>query len=166
MESTTAPLLNTLNLNTRLFANCMADVDDTTAKTRPSANTNNMVFLVCHLVDARHHLARMLGIDVECPCLESLANIGSIEEVREFPALADLALAWEDVSDLLRERLEAASQEELALPSPHQFPVSDPTLGGAVLFLLQHESFHLGQLALLRKYLGFPPMSYAALEGA
>jgi uncharacterized damage-inducible protein DinB len=38
--------------------------------------------------------------------------------------------------------------------------VSDGSVLGAVAFLAQHESYHMGQLGLLRKALGYPPMSY------
>jgi hypothetical protein len=38
--------------------------------------------------------------------------------------------------------------------------VGDRTLLGALAFLAQHESYHVGQLALLRKYAGLPAMRY------
>ena len=38
--------------------------------------------------------------------------------------------------------------------------LSDTTFAGAITFLAQHESYHVGQLALLRKGLGLGPMSY------
>jgi len=31
---------------------------------------------------------------------------------------------------------------------------------GGIAFAVQHESYHLGQIALLRRALGHPPMSY------
>jgi uncharacterized damage-inducible protein DinB len=27
-------------------------------------------------------------------------------------------------------------------------------------FLVQHESYHIGQMALIRKYIGYPAMKY------
>jgi len=162
MHATAEAMLTILKLNTQLFANCLRDIDDALAIARPNTSTNNMAFLVCHLVDARHYQACLLGVDVDCSVLEGLTEVQSIDEVRSYPPLADLAAAWSDISRLLEERLEAATAEDLAQPAPQEFPVDDPTIGGAILFLLQHESYHLGQLALLRKYFDLPAMEYAA----
>lgn len=49
---------------------------------------------------------------------------------------------------------------ELNAPSSQRFPVDLPTVHGGLGFLLQHESYHIGQLALLRKYFGYPAMRY------
>jgi uncharacterized damage-inducible protein DinB len=40
-------------------------------------------------------------------------------------------------------------------------PGADGTVLGALAFLAQHESYHVGQVALLRRQLGLPAMSYA-----
>jgi hypothetical protein len=161
MTSAAEPMLTILNLNTRLFVNCLKDVDNALAIARPNTNTNNMAFLACHLVDARHYQACLLGIDVDCSLMDDMAEVKSIEDMRSYPPLADLVAAWTDVSHLLEERLAAATAAELAQPIAEKFPVDNPTLGSAILFLLQHESFHLGQLALLRKYFELPAMGYA-----
>ena len=39
-------------------------------------------------------------------------------------------------------------------------PGVDRTRLGALTFLVQHDSYHIGQLALLRKPAGLPAMSY------
>ena len=40
------------------------------------------------------------------------------------------------------------------------FPLANGTLLGTLTFLVQHDSYHLGQLSLLRKYCGLPAMRY------
>jgi membrane associated rhomboid family serine protease len=35
---------------------------------------------------------------------------------------------------------------------------------GGLFFLVQHESYHIGQMAILRKGLGYNAMSYERLE--
>jgi uncharacterized damage-inducible protein DinB len=40
-------------------------------------------------------------------------------------------------------------------------PVADPSVLGALTFLLQHESYHVGQLAMLKKHLTGKPMKYS-----
>lgn len=150
----------TLLLNTRLLANCLDGVDDDTACRRLNADTNHIAFLVCHLVDARYHLARVLGSDEECPFNEQLDSVRSVDEMREVPALADLRAAWATATAILSERFEEISDVELLEASGQKFPNEDRTRLGAVAFLLQHEAYHIGQVALLRKALGLGPMRY------
>lgn len=162
MNAQLAPLHEILRLNTRLLRNTLAGVDDASAQRRPGAGANNMAFIAVHLLDARAWMARYLGLEYRHPFEEALASVTSIDEVEEFPALEATLAAWDEVSELLDRRLPSLSDAEVAQRSSQEFPVGDPTVVGGITFLLQHESFHIGQLALLRRILGFGPMSYAA----
>jgi uncharacterized damage-inducible protein DinB len=159
MDARIAPLLDILKLNTRLFLNCLDGVDDETAQRRPGDRVNNMTFIALHLVDARCYLARNVGLEHESP-YKHLEDVASIDEMEEFPALAELRAAWSDVSERLAARLPALSDAVLGSESAQQFPVDDGTVLGGIAFLLEHESFHIGQLALLRKHFGLGAMSY------
>jgi len=159
MERRIEALQKLLLLDTRLLENCLDGVDDELARRRLTSNTNHIGFVVCHVVDSRYFLARMLGSDAECQFKQQLEGVRSVEDMREIPALADLRHAWAGVSAILSERFSEITEGELCEPYAHQFPV-DRTLLGGVAFLLQHEAFHLGQLAFLRKALGLGPMRY------
>ncbi|MGB7490782.1 MAG: hypothetical protein WBN62_10660 [Thermoanaerobaculia bacterium] len=41
----------------------------------------------------------------------------------------------------------------------YDFPFEDPSMAGGIGFLLHHEAYHIGQLALLRKFHRLPAMS-------
>lgn len=159
MDPRIGPLLEILKLNTRLFLKCLDGVDDETAQRRPGGAVNNMTFVALHLADARCYLARYVGLDDENP-FKHLEDVASIDEMKEFPAVAELRAVWRDVSDRLAERLSVLPSAEVDCESSQQFPVDDGTMLGGIAFLLQHESFHIGQLALLRRYFGLGPMSY------
>jgi uncharacterized damage-inducible protein DinB len=156
-----APHHAVLKLNTRLYLNCLADVDDETAGRRPSGATNSLAFLALHLLDSRCYLARFIGSEAGHPFEALLEGVRGIEEMSGFPPLAEVRAAWERVSATLADRLAALTEEEVLRESPQRFPVDDRTVLGAVAFLLQHDSYHVGQMALLRKYFGLPPMSYS-----
>ena len=47
--------------------------------------------------------------------------------------------------------LAGAPAELLNESSPQRFPIADSTRLGAIAFLAQHESYHVGQLALLAR---------------
>ena len=67
MNSQLSPLRSTLNLNTRLLLNVLDGVSDALAAKRPNEYTNNMAFITCHLIDARHFLAGYTGRSTEKP---------------------------------------------------------------------------------------------------
>ena len=64
------------------------------------------------------------------------------------------------VSSAIDARLEEITAEELSAPSERGFPGVERTRLGVLTFLVQHDSYHVGQLALLRKPAGLPAMSY------
>ena len=151
----------TLLLNTRLFENCLDGVDDATACRRPNEHTNHMAFLACHLVDGRYFLAKLLGSVAVCPFAAQLQGVRSVEQLREVPSLADVRAAWAVSTAILSEHFGELGEDELRQSTPQEFPIEDRTVLGAVAFLLQHEAFHIGQLAFLRKLFGLGAMRYS-----
>jgi len=64
--------------------------------------------------------------------------------------------AWHDAANKLSHALEAVTPEALAAPAPPGPPSPDGKLSGFVGVLAWHETYHLGQLAYLRGWLGYP----------
>lgn len=159
MNTRLSALIEILELNTRLFLNALDGVDDEKARARP-AGGNNMAFIACHLLDARCYLAGMIGIEYEMPYASLLDGARSVDDLEDYPPLDGVRDAWRVVSGLLSERMADMKDSELARTPSQRFPVSDRTLLGGIAFLLQHDSFHVGQLAQLRSQLGLGPMSY------
>jgi hypothetical protein len=52
-------------------------------------------------------------------------------------------------------RLELLTEEELAKPASFPVLTGDKTKRGAIVFLNYHETYHIGQMAYLRKWLGY-----------
>lgn len=160
MDPRLAPLAGTARLNTRLFLNCLDGVEDATGLRRLSDRTNHMTFLGAHLVGARAYLAGLLGQDTGYSFEAMLSAVNSIEEAEELPGLDEIRREWRSVSARVLEGLESTSAAALDEVQEHGFPIDDPTLAGKVAFLLQHDSYHIGQLAFLRKHWGLGAMSY------
>jgi len=68
--------------------------------------------------------------------------------------------AWSAVSAELDVTVLGAGSGDLDAPVDARFPGVDRTRLGALTFLVQHDSYHIGQLALLRKPAGLSAMSY------
>jgi uncharacterized damage-inducible protein DinB len=152
--------LASLNLNTRLFLNCLDGLSEDQARVRIEGVSNNVSFIAAHVIDARHFLARTLGSEAASPFGEELAAARSIEDVKDAPTLAALRHAWADVTHDLIGRVAEVTEADLEKKAEQEFPTEDDSLIGEIAFLLHHESYHIGQLALLRKQLGHPAMSY------
>jgi uncharacterized damage-inducible protein DinB len=160
MDSRVQPLAAILRLNTRLFLNCLDGLTDETARVRYANGVNSTTFIAAHVTDSRFFLLGMLGRTLENPLSVSLDKAKSIDDVTDWPALDTIRSAWNDVSSAIDARLDAATPDELSAPVDTRFPGVDRTRFGALTFLVQHDSYHLGQLALLRKPAGLPAMSY------
>lgn len=159
-----APMAAVFALNTRLFENCLEGITEAEAQQRPNPRTNSIAFIAAHLVDTRAWMIRYLGGEEASPFGGGLEYGTSIETVERVPTLEEILDAWDRVSDRLETRLATCTAEQLGALSPTQFPGVPPLVLDGIGFLLQHESHHLGQVALLRKYFGHPAMSYRMHE--
>jgi uncharacterized damage-inducible protein DinB len=90
-----------------------------------------------------------------------LANAKGIDEVKKYPPLEEVRAAWKEVGERLSMHLADLSDDDLEKPAPFAFPIEGGgSLLGCLAFLVQHDSYHLGQVAFLRRYLGLEAMSY------
>jgi uncharacterized damage-inducible protein DinB len=166
METALVPLANIFELNTDLLLNCLDGLTDAEAQRRLDGGGNSVVFLAAHLTDSRHFLVARLGHPLANPLAPVLAEAGGIDDIPAWPPLAEIRNAWAAVSEHLVATLGSVSAEELARPNAHRFPLSDSTQLGLVAFLAQHDSYHVGQTAFLRRQLGKPAMAYTRRPGA
>lgn len=166
MDPRALPLANLLRLNGRLVANCVDGMSDEQARARPLPSVNSVAFLLAHLTDSRHALLGVLGGEVHNPLAALLADARGIDDVPALPPLAELLDAWRAVDVALAAHLATVGAERLDAPSAQRYPGGDPSVLGALAFLVQHDSYHLGQLALLRRAHGLPAMRYGRMPGA
>ena len=160
MDIRVAPLADILRLNTVLFRNCLDGLSDEQAAMRPTGATNNAAFVAAHLTNSRFFLLKVLGVADEDPLAPYLDGRKSLDEVERLPPLSEIQTAWSKAAHLLRDRLAALTPADVDGPSVTRFPLSNGTLLATLTFLVQHDSYHLGQLSLLRKYCGLPAMRF------
>lgn len=159
MHPSIGPLAAIFRLNTELLLNCVADLDEDRANFRGTPAVNSIAFLVAHLTETRHFAAGLLGVPLQSPFPDAFAKARSLDDAGPLPPLAALQASWERISAHLAVVVERVDTAQLAQPS-QQLPGSDGTLLGALAFLAQHESYHLGQIGLIRRQQGLPAMHY------
>ena len=159
MEPSIAALADMLRLNTKLFRNCLDGMSEEQARLRPSGTTNNAAFVATHLADSRYYLLKALGAERANALASYLEGVRGIEGMTRWPTLDEIQSAWTDASRALRARLDALTAADLDSPSGARFP-APWSMREALVFMVQHDSYHVGQLSLLRSHAGLPAMSY------
>ena len=162
MDPRLTPLAETLRLNSRLYRNCLTGLTDERARERPAGRgpTNSAAFVAAHLVDSRYYLLGLVGGKQSSPLKGATGGFNDINQVTSFPPLSEIQSAWTAAGEALDRQLAAVSTAQLDAPLDPGFPLDNKTLLGVLTFMVQHESYHLGQLGLLRKHTGLPAMAY------
>src|SRR5262245_28970882 len=154
------PVHHILSLNTRLLPNCLEGVDDVLGSRRLTADTNSLAFLAAHLSQSRHYACMMAGRPLTDP-LEGRLKGKSLDDVGPLPSLTEITAAWDAVSAHLLKVLEGLTEDDLKREATRRLPGSDGTVGSVLPFMAQHDSYHIGQMAILRRQLGLGAMKYS-----
>jgi uncharacterized damage-inducible protein DinB len=154
MDTRVLPLESQLKLNATLFRRALDGLDPDTAAHRPIESGNSLAFLAVHIVDARAYLIGILGGDASHEWSEEFAAARGIEDMNPVPTPQQLLATFDLLSARLEARLESIEAESLAQSSGKSFPTGDESVLGAISFLAFHESYHIGQMALLHRAVG------------
>ncbi len=149
-----------LNLNERLFFNSLAGVTDDQAEQRITDHNNPLRWIAAHTVSARYNMLLFLGKPSANPYRHLFENFKAYDPALKYPTLAEIKSEWQQVTALVKDALKSISDEHLAAESPLKSPIGDFTNGGTFAFMVQHESYDVGQMAFLKKYLTKEAMSY------
>ncbi len=163
METRVTAIAEIFKLNTKLYANCLAGLSDADACVRPSGKggINSAAFIAAHLVDSRYWMLSLLGNQQESPLKGAKGGFNNINDVTSYPSLAEIQKAWNEVGATLDRQLNATTAAQLSAIHDLGFTMGDNSLFGILTFMAQHESYHLGQLGLLRKHAGLEAMAYS-----
>ena len=160
MSNSIDHLESIFSLNNRLFINALAGVTESQAKERLSGHNNPLNWIAAHTVDARYLTLMLLGKPAQTPYKGMFENFKAFDPAVEYPSLENIRNEWNKVSGLLNDAVKSASDEHLNAETPIKSPIGVFTNAGTIAFLAQHESYDIGQMALLKKYLTKEAMSY------
>jgi hypothetical protein len=156
LSTSTTPLLEIVKLDTRLFEKALAGLDRPTLVRRLVEHANPIVWIAAHMAWARHGMASMLGEKPPFALAGLFGRGAAVPAEADLPQADQVLAAWREISEVLVKRLTEASEAQLGAPSPRAFPIADKSILAGLTFLLYHEGYHFGQLALMRKSLGLP----------
>ena len=151
-----------LRVSDVLFQRYVADLKPTEWHFQPVPGMNTVAWVVGHLTLVEHRRATALGAtglpDLPAGFAERYGP--TRQPAGAQPALdspAELTRLFHAVRDRLRAAVREATPERLAAPLAPPHPLF-ATVGEATLFLPQHAALHFGQVTVLRRILGYPPV--------
>ena len=147
------PVARVFGHNTWIFANAVKDVP-ADKESLTLEGTNSFVRVAGHVTVCRHAVCGMVQGKIEPLPWGSFAefDIGAqFKADHEAPSLAEIVKEWEAASQVLTSGLGSVSAETLLAPSPLPIPGDHPTVGDLISFMAMHESYHIGQLGMLKK---------------
>jgi len=139
----------------QVFRGALADMTEQAWLHRPG-DGNHLAFLATHLVAARHYVVGFAGGTSTDPLEKYHGGARDIEGMNGLPSPEETLTAWNEVAPILHETLDTATEEFLNEDSGLPFPTPGPTRLDALIFLAQHELYHIGQMSLLRRISGLP----------
>ena len=159
MDPTTRMSAQVLRINSRLYKRALEGLAREELLRRSGPNSNPMIWLTGHLVLARNGLANILGLQRKRPWEEVFGRGIQVSDQVDYPSMEDILAAWQDVTKALKERIDSITDAELSVACVRKFPIDDTSVRGGLAFLACHESYHVGQMAYLRKWLGRPGLT-------
>jgi len=141
--------------NTDIVNKAIADVDVEHWFKKPGEDSNHLMWVLGHVVVHRGYALKLLGVDWSTSWTPLFARGAERLADSEYPSMEEMRKAWEEVSIQLSDALRNVSPEMLTGEAPKGPPSFDGKAGGAVAFFAFHDTYHVGQISFLRKWLGY-----------
>lgn len=155
MNSNIQLLQNSFSSSTMLLKKSITDVKPEDLIIRFDDKVNSYQFLIGHITAHRFYICSLAGNEQEYKHGEIFGYGVDPKASDEYPSVEQLMNDFKTITPIMEKTLDNASDKHLALECPIKFPTRDKTNLGGIAFMAYHESYHVGQLAYLRRLLGY-----------
>lgn len=139
-------------LQTNWFFNELINISDEQSNKSAAENLNPVKWVAGHILNTRMTLLSILTGMAPNQNFNKMFGKGSASKIDpSFPTIDEIKLRWGVVSSELTECLKDIQREKLLSPPPFQTSIPDKTLHGLITYMASHESYHLGQLSILKR---------------
>ncbi len=145
-------------VNTGLLVKAFSDIKDEDIFRRPDGG-NSLHWIAGHVTDSRMYIGGLAGLGTESPWGKLFDAKCEIKESEAYPPIGEILSTFQDIGAKLLTRFDELSDDELAASVEPNFPGQEQTVFGAIAFLSLHESYHVGQLAYIRRLFGYEPLT-------
>lgn len=150
MHATLKPLIEIILLNNALFKVAYGDITETEADQHPAESVNNLKWTLGHIVTGRSLMVELAGGKSTSP-FDGIFMTATHD--KEVPNLPEIVSQFDEITQTLMRRMALMKEKDLATAPSSAFPTAEKSTLAALAFLLQHESYHLGQTSYIRRLL-------------
>jgi uncharacterized damage-inducible protein DinB len=112
-----------------------------------------MLWIFAHMAAVRGRLLNLLG-DSYDPGLGAFGRGAEVQDPGTYPSREQIFAASREVNARLFAKLASLTDADLAQEATGPLPPSVKTTADRIAFMAMHDSYHVGQLAYVRKALG------------
>lgn len=145
------PITDLFRFNSEMVSLALADLapDDVTHRLK-GGEGSSVAYLVGHLCSSRYGLLQTLGAADSNPYKDLFGEGAGSRDGDDYPPLAELAAGWRDTAERLHQALDELTDEDAMRDDTAGYPTPEKSLRGRLAFVLWHETYHLGQMGILR----------------
>jgi uncharacterized damage-inducible protein DinB len=164
--SSIQPVSSQFALDNRLFNNVLEGIEDIKGSKRLSEQVNHLQWIAGHLTNSRYGIAAAIGLKASFPYSDIYTDPSqppphnrALSGSLKYPSLTEIKKSWNDLAAAFVEKISGLGSEQLTSGIPFPVPTGKTFLD-LLSFIASHESYHIGQMSIIRKYLGLDAMSY------
>jgi len=158
--STASSLGLQFNLQTRLFNNVLEGISEDESNQRASETVNHIKWVAGHVLTTRLSFHQLVGFEEDQSLTELFGHGHGLDESKTYPSIEFILEKWNKISTDFGDKIGQLPAAVLDSEAPSKTPINDMTMRGMLSFISFHEAYHIGQLGILRKYLGKEAMHY------
>jgi hypothetical protein len=121
-------------------------------------SNNPLLWVAGHIVQTRAMVLQMLGEPVDTGWGGLFDRGATLGKPEDYPSGAEIAARMREISSRLHAALASLRDEQLNQPASLPIP-GLKTLTDELAFFAMHDAYHVGQLAYVRKGLGYPGLA-------
>jgi hypothetical protein len=149
-----APIALMFKLNTGLIKSSLDGLADQDLWHRPTPRNNPMLWVFGHIVATRAKLLGAMGDPLDAGWGDLFDRGAPLKDAACYPVRQEIERVHRDVSERLKTAFAAFTDADLERTAPALGLPGVKTVGDQLAFFAFHESYHVGQLAYIRKSLG------------
>jgi uncharacterized damage-inducible protein DinB len=148
----------------------LADISDQDGSKVAGDQINSLEWLAGHLITGRYRNILRLGVKIEpYKYLDRFINQTipppnaiAFDKKIIYPSLSECREEWTNYAAIFLNALRNADEHILKSELSFSIPSGGKTIEDALAFMILHESYHIGQMSILRKLLGYKSMQLSA----
>lgn len=160
MNPRIAPFADLYKLDNKLVKKALEGVSDADIHKRINGSGTSLHWITGHIVASRDYIGKTIGSGIDWKHNELFGGNGKdLNDPSAYPPIAEISKAFDSVSRKLIKRLGELKEKEINKKGKDKWPQGGKTVLDGISFMCWHEGWHLGQVAYLKKRLGYKSLA-------